>query len=942
MTARALHKYSTGCFVILMLLQACSLVAQHNLKASINVEAEERIFTVDQHIDYVNRSSDSLRAIYLNDWNNAFSSKVSPLGKRFSQDYIRRFHFSSLEDRGYTRIKALRLNQNQADFKRLDKQPDIVKVTLSEPLKPGDTSRIDLQYKLQIPLDDFTDYGFNNGEYKLRHALILPAVYRKGWEHYSHKNINDQFIPPLNVQLDWQIPLNYTLVSAMKEREISRGRTQKTIRLTGTNRFKKEIFLLENNSFKTYDLDSINLLTNISDNDLSEQSKTIKLQRITGFLQESLGDYPDQKLLASEENYASDPVYGLNQLPELIRPFPDGFQYEIKLFKLISGIYLDNSIGLNPRRERWVRDAIQIYLMMHYVEKYHPDTKLFGKLADVIGLRWFHAADLKFNYRYPLLYLNMVRLNLNQALTKSQDSLVKFNQTIANSFKAGMGLAYLNDYTGKDIAGESIEEFFKKYRLAPVKAADFDSILKSKANKPIDWFFEDYVSRNALMDFDITAVDEKKDSIEVSIANEEDNRMPVSLYGITDQKVVFKTWTRPFKSDTVVNIPKINADRLALNYEGIIPETNQRNNYHRLNTTFNKPFQFRLLQDIEDPRYNQVFMIPEFEYNLYDGFSIGPTLYNKTFLSKNTIFDISPKYGMRSHTLIGSASFYKTHQFQNQSFHAIRYGISGTRYSYAEDLFYRRYSPYITFAFRNKDLRKNENQYINLRSVTVDRDRSTSEEVDEPDYSVFDLNYSYSNRNLVNYFTGNIDFQFADKFNKISLSSKYRKLFLNNRQIELRFFGGVFLRNDNRDSDYFSFALDRPTDYLFDYNYYGRSENSGLFSQQYIEAEGGFKSQLKPAFANQWLTTLNSSVTIWNWIYAYGDAGFVKNKGESARFLYDSGVRVSLVQDYFELFFPVYSSLGWEIGQPDYDQRIRFIVSLDFTTLIKLFTREYY
>lgn len=43
---------------------------------------------------------------------------------------------------------------------------------------------------------------------------------------------------------------------------------------------------------------------------------------------------------------------------------------------------------------------------------------------------------------------------------------------------------------------------------------------------------------------------------------------------------------------------------------------------------------------------------------------------------------------------------------------------------------------------------------------------------------------------------------------------------------------------------FFSFALDRPTDYLFDFNYLGRSEDTGLVSQQIIIAEGGFKSQL--------------------------------------------------------------------------------------------------
>jgi hypothetical protein len=47
----------------------------------------------------------------------------------------------------------------------------------------------------------------------------------------------------------------------------------------------------------------------------------------------------------------------------------------------------------------------------------------------------------------------------------------------------------------------------------------------------------------------------------------------------------------------------------------------------------------------------------------------------------------------------------------------------------------------------------------------------------------------------------------------------------------------------NSNSDFFSFALDRPTDYLFDYGYYGDLKVV-VFSQQLILAEGGFKSKL--------------------------------------------------------------------------------------------------
>jgi len=70
--------------------------------------------------------------------------------------------------------------------------------------------------------------------------------------------------------------------------------------------------------------------------------------------------------------------------------------------------------------------------------------------------------------------------------------------------------------------------------------------------------------------------------------------------------------------------------------------------------------------------------------------------------------------------------------------------------------------------------------------------------------------------------------------------------------------------------------------------------------------------------------------------------GIVKNKGRSAKYVFDAGIRLSLVADYFELFFPVVSNKGWEIAQPNYDQQIRFIITLSPETLIGLFTRQWY
>ena len=919
------------------------MFAQNALTLNVTLDDANKTLQIQQEIVYQNTSEDTLNTILLNDWANSFEGKTTPLGTRFSEDYLRRFYFAKDEERGSTQVNSIVNESNDVlSWKRPDDKPDLIEVTPTNPIFPNQKVRLKLVYSVRVPSEKFTRYGYyDNGDYRLRHWYIVPAVYNGEWQAYSHKNLDDQFVPKSDIDITLKVPAKYYVTTSLTTSERLEG-DQKIVKITGEDRIENKLYIMQENNVDTIVTDFTTVETNIDDDGLLAPAKAIAIDRILAYLNKELGPYPHDKMMITQEDYLANPVYGLNQLPDFIRPFPDGFQYEVKQLKSITSNYLDNTLLLNPRKEHWVNDAIVIKIMMDYIDRYYPNMKILGSLSDVIGVRWFHAADLEFNDQYPFLYMNMARMNLDQPLSMSKDSLVKFNENIASAYKGGSGFEYLEDYLGSEDVKLTIKEFYTKYKLKDVSASDFENLLKKNAIKDVSWFFEDYVSTNKKIDFSIKRVKKTEDSLTVTIKNKRNAAVPISLYGIKDGRTITKTWVEPFTGTTKVTIPRDSSERVALNYEAIVPEFNQRDNYKRVSTLLDKPLQFRLLQDIEDPRYAQTFFIPEFDYNIYDGIALGLKMYNKAFLSKNFAYKISPKYGFTSKTIVGSASFYNTHYFDNQTLNAIRYGVSGTTFSYANDLFYRKYTPYLSFNFRNTYLRSNEKQSLTFRYVAVERDRDVNNVVDSPDYSVFNARYRYGNPNLVNFFSGYVDFQLSDKFGKLATSVTYRKLFLSNRQLNLRFYAGAFLYNDTKDSNFFSFALDRPTDYLFDYNYYGRSEESGLFSQQIIPSEGFFKSQLDTPFANQWLTTVNGSTNIWKWIFAYGDAGFVKNKGLSPRFVYDTGVRASLVADYFELFFPVYSNNGWEVSQPNYDEKIRFIVTLDIQTLIRLFTREWY
>lgn len=914
-----------------------------------DLDTEKKVLSIDQEITYTNTSKDTLQKVFFLDWANSFSGKTTELGKRFSEDFLKRFYFAKDHERGSTIIQNITNSTSESlRWGRHKGIVDIMWIESNTPILPGENYTFKLKYKIKVASSKFTRYGYhNNGNFSLKYWYITPAVYDTKWNIYSHKNLDDLYSPLTDFTIHFKLPKDYEIISELNHESAPPTPTEevvKTITLSGKNRNEVNLYIERASTFYGFTAGGLQFVSNIDDNNLMPEMKSVATDRIIRFLEKKLGPYPFQKILVSESDYKNNPVYGLNQLPDILRPFPDGFQYEIKQLKAITENYLDRTLLINPRYDTWIKDAIHVYLMMTYTEQYYPDMKIIGKLSKVIGVRWFHAADLDFNDQYFLAYKNMARLFLDQPLSLPQDSLVKFNKNIANAYKAGVGFKYLEDFLGDDnIVDQSIKDFYNSTALKPTSSKEYEKILNDIAPKNVEWFFEDYVNTNEKLDFKIQSVKKSKDSLEVTIKNKRNNSMPVSLFGLRKKDVVSKTWVTNITGTKKVTIPREDITKLVLDYDQKIPEVNRRNNYRNLNWFLNRPLQFRILQDIEDPRYSQVFFIPEFEFNVYDGFTIASKFYNKTFLKRNFEYNLSPAYGLKSNKLLGSASFFFRNQVAEHGLYQVRYGVNGSMFSYAPDLLFRRLSTSVNFYFRPKDLRSNKRQRLSIRNINVFRERDDINPVETPDYNVFNTRYRYSDFNLLDFLGYTIDYQLSKNFSKASATINYRKLFLNNRQINLRLFAGAFLFNDtDKDGDFFSFALDRPTDYLFDFNYLGRSEDTGFVSQQIIIAEGGFKSQLEFPFANEWITTFNANTNIWNWIYAYSDVGLVKNKGVDPKFVFDGGVRLSLVADYFEVFFPIVSNKGWEIAQPNYDQQIRFIITLSPETLIGLFTREWY
>ena len=915
------------------------LQAQHHSKIVAEYDENEKRVNVVQELTFFNQTNDTLNSIVLNDWMNAYGDKNSDIGKRFADEFERAFHLAKEKDRGRTENITIITTENSfLNWKRDENSADVIEIQLKEKLSPGEKIKLHLTYSVKIPNARFTKFGFTDDEKAyLKNWFLTPSRYENGsFVKYNNHNIDDIANAVSDYDLEIRLPKNLEVFTDL-------NKVSETV-FTGKNRLDFNLFFGKKNEFESFKNEKIEVVTDFRDNRVDDIHRAIVIDKIVNWVNENLGKYPHQKLFLAKADYERSPFYGLNQLPAFIAPFPDQFLYEIKFLKTYLNNFVHSSLNLNPRNDNWIYDGYQIYLMMKYIEEFYPKVTMMGNVAKLKIMRGYNLVSLDFNGQYSYFYMLMARKNLDQPLNFPKDKLIKFNEKIASKYRAGLSFKYLNEYSESNLIDKTITQFYRQNLEKQKSAADFETLLKENSPKKIDWFFDKIINSRETFDYKFDMVSKTKDSISFRLKNKTETNVPIPVFGTKKKEIVFKKWIDALPNDSIYTIPKNNADKIVINYENEVPEFNLRNNWRSLKgfRVNNRPIKFIFFKDLEDPNYNQIVYIPTLEYNLYDGFYPGIRFHNKTILDKPFIFDVNPSYSTKTNQLTGRGTIFFNQYNRNSNWYHTRYLLNGHYLHYAPEASYLKLMPVVHFRIRPDDFRDNKIQTLTLKQTIIEREKSDFiVEENTENYSVFSAKYYNGRTEITNHYNFLTDFQLSKNFGKLAGEIQYRKLFNDNRQLNLRLFAGTFLYNKTK-STYFDFGLDRPSDYLFESEYLGRSETTGFFSQQLIPNDGFFKSIFETRFANQWMITSNASCNIWNWIEVYGDIGAFKNKNNPTKFVYDSGIRLNLVTDYFELYLPVHSSNGWEIGQQNYAERIRFIITFNPDTLFSLFTRKWF
>ena len=86
---------------------------------------------INQKVVFTSTSDIKTNELYLYDWNNSYSSRKTPLGVVFAEEFNNRFTFAKTKERGFTHVLSITDNNNgDLLFNYVENHPDVIRVQL--------------------------------------------------------------------------------------------------------------------------------------------------------------------------------------------------------------------------------------------------------------------------------------------------------------------------------------------------------------------------------------------------------------------------------------------------------------------------------------------------------------------------------------------------------------------------------------------------------------------------------------------------------------------------------------------------------------------------------------------------------------------------------------------------------------------------------------------
>lgn len=652
-----------------------------------------------------------------------------------------------------------------------------------------------------------------------------------------------------------------------------------------------------------------------------------------------LGDYPYNHVTAVDGVIAAG---GGMEYPNItiIGESSNAFTLETTIMHEVGHNWFYGILGSNERDNPALDEGLNSLYEMRYIRAKYPTKTLTEFIGKDSSFKFLGLNKFTHDESYKIAYLLAARKNTDQPISKQSTEFTGYNYGSIVYAKTAIIFDYLMNSVGVEKFDEGMRFYFDNWKFKHPTSTDLLKTLEYHCSSDLSWFVEGMILGVGKLDYKITAHKDVADgSHKVKIRNTGDVIGPLALTAYKNNKMVGQVWFDGFKGKKTLGFPVSEVDKFKIDGMRSMPEINKQNNTLKTKGVFKKaePLQLNFLAKIDNPDYTQLNYFPIAGYNLYNQFMLGCSFYNYSLLQRKFEFTLAPMYAFGSNSPVGFADF----QFNfhpDKVFQSVVPGVKLKSFAYdfadRDKLFpntnindpslfafnYYKVEPFLKLEFKKKDPRDLIHHSVRLRSiiVAVEEDYTYNmvfENIQQSPYKkqfinyINEFSYNLKNNRAINPFGISLNFQQNENFSKIGLTANYEITFKKNYAAEFRLFGGTFLGGNNKGSYRFrASGITGYQDYLYDYNFLGRSEYTGGAFSQFAEEDGAMKVWTPLGQSDTWLAGLNFKSPKFVKLPVKLFADIVVTDGQylnTEKVLYCVGFDICIMKDIFEVYIPL-------------------------------------
>lgn len=977
---------------LLFSLISLTLLSQEYWQQEVNYKIQVELDDVNhkliafEEFEYINHSPDVISEIYIHLWPNAYKNEKTALGNQTYQsgdDYLK---FGADSIKGSIDNLDFQVNGNKAKWEYDSQHIDICKIVLETPLSSGESVKISTPFTVKIPSGNISRLGHIGQSYQITQWYPKPAVYDKnGWNPIPYLNQGEFYSEYGSFDVSITLPENYVVGATGDLQTQSEIEFMDALAIKTNNELTKgpsKTFRAEDTPFPSsytkkktirYTQNRVHDFAWFADKRYKVLKGEVELphsgRKVTSWAlftpqNENLwknsieyindgtyyyslwnGDYPYNQVTAVDGTISAG---GGMEYPNVtvIGNASSERELEVVIVHEVGHNWFYGILGSNERVHGWMDEGLNTLNEVRYMQTKYPNNTAF---SDMVLNGSFHLDHLNHRDMGDISYRMLAVLGEDQPIETHSADFTSINYGVIMYQKTGLVFNYLQEYLGEELFDKCMQNYFEEWKFKHPQPEDIRASIEKTAGRSMDWFFGDLIQTTNHPDYKITKVKNTGSNLEVTVKNKGQVDGPIPVYSYEGDNLYDYHIIEPGSKKTTITIGNATTTKVIIDPYKNVPEVNRTNNVWDKNSglfkrTEKPTFEF-LFGDHETEKSN-IFWTPVFGLNAYDKFMLGAAFHNYGIPFNQFQYLIAPMYSFGRNSLSGISE--TSYSFlPKKGLKLSKIGLSIKTFKHDSTFtrnasYFAIASPYWSAKIGNRTKASPWSNTIRLQGM-YRYDQFGSLNADHAG-GFLRFNNQFKKRDLewLNEFRTDYasNVNNADQFGRSSVESTIKYRYIQKKKghwISLRGYAGMYWLNDFKSNFNSMYVLSAngsngTQDIFVEDYYFGRTMNSGIWSQQRGDNMGNIHSTSDAGIANELLLTYNFYLQLPirpNIFGVYVDGGTAVNEGFATP-LFATGIALKL-GDVFGVYFPIYQNDYLELGylSKDYKERIRFTLKLN-------------